>query len=133
MDKPLSANEEVQAALTVSWRPVSTEVTTVQDFELQRASSGRGSSARRLARDERVALLMNAGYKLEHICQIQEKSRSLSPKKPTKSKDDSKAKCSKIDDKTKAPKTMLQRVQKAAKKMVKSNDAARSSVFNAAA
>ena len=128
MDKPISS-EGLLAPLTISWHAVSTDITTVQEFELTRISR----QARSLDTAERISLLICAGYKLEQICLGYSKPSCPTNKSKSKS---SKSKGSKSDQKSeKATKTVLSRMKIAAKKMVKHNvnDLARKSLYNAAA
>lgn len=119
----LDTSDDILAALTVSWKSVSTEITTVIDFEIERCP--RRGKVRSLEREERISLLLRAGYKLDDIC------IAKSPKSPTKSK--TKSSKSKSSRSEKTTKTVLKRMRTAAKKMVKHNDSACMALYNTAA
>ncbi|CAB9520151.1 expressed unknown protein [Seminavis robusta] len=119
-------NEPVSAPLTVSWKPISTDVVTLLEYECIRPAS-RGTDVRRFTTEERVAVLRSAGYSIEQICGLS---------KP-RQKGASAAKCAKCEtcaQKSKKPeKTLLARVRRATKKMTMGNDAARTSLSSTAA
>ena len=72
-----SNQDPVSIALTVSWKPVSTNVLTVEEFECSRRPGGRKLLP--LSTGERVAVLMNAGYTLREICKL-DKQNMVKPR-----------------------------------------------------
>jgi hypothetical protein len=123
LDKPLSS-DDIMAALTVAWNPVSKQISTVHDFELERSDGRRGKNVRSLPTEERISLLIRAGFQLEDIC------LARVPDSPNKSKTRNATPGSKC---RKPPTTVLSRMRFAAKNLVKQKDSARKALFSAAA
>ncbi|CAB9508310.1 expressed unknown protein [Seminavis robusta] len=57
------------AALTIGWEPVSTEVTTVQEYYLEHSSNLRSSDGklRAMKPEHRISILINAGYSRDEL------------------------------------------------------------------
>lgn len=62
----LDSSRKGDAALTIGWKHHDTEVTTVQDFDMERAFHGTGN-ARMLCKHERAAVLNRCGYSRNEI------------------------------------------------------------------
>ena len=62
----LDSSRKGDAALTIGWKHHDTEVTTVQDFDMERAFHGTGN-ARLLCKQERAAVLNRCGYSRSDI------------------------------------------------------------------
>ena len=62
----MDSSRKGEVALTMSWKHHDTEVTTVQDFDMERSSQGPGS-VRLLDERERAALLKRCGYSRNDI------------------------------------------------------------------
>ena len=115
----------IPAALTMSWKTMATEVTTVQDYECNRQWK---ATPRRLTTQERITKLMEAGYKLEHIRRCQQPCKHTTSPHYGHERD---GKTSKAETAAKSG-TFLSLMKKATKKMV-ATDSAMKAHTNAAA
>ena len=99
-------------ALSIGWEPVSTDVTTVQDFYLEHAISSRGEM-QPLRPEERIDILVKAGYKKKDLIQ------HMMPA-PMKASEADRAVPAKLSE----SKTVVYKLKRAAQKLTGNNAAA---------